>query len=377
MGVPGEGFGPLGPPDALGVRVPLGFSASLVARSNETVADTGHVWHRNPDGGACFATSDGGHVYVSNSETAGDGGGASAVGFDQHGRIVSARTILAGTNRNCAGGATPWGTWLSCEENGPIGQVWECDPLGGLDAEVRPALGSFNHEAAAVDAVGRQVFLTEDLPDGRLYRFVPDVWPDLSAGSLYAAAVDETGGVSWRPAPTDRPDRSVETTAFDGGEGIVLIDRSVFVATKGDRRIWELDLDTSTGSVFHDCVASPDTALTRVDNLAVHPATGHLFVAEDGGDLELCLLIERDGVVEVAPVLQFVGHELSEVAGPAFSPDGRFLYVSSQRGTDGAGVTVQVRGDFENFVRRIDGGAVAGTGARRVGNRTSVPLAEP
>lgn len=376
-GVPGEGYGALGPPDQLGVRLPGGFSASLVARSNDAVIGTEFIWHRNPDGGACFATDDGGHVYVSNSETGGDAGGVSAVRFDVNGEVVSAQTILSGTNRNCAGGATPWGTWLSCEENGPIGQVWECDPSGITPAEVRPLLGSYNHEAAGVDEIGHQVFLTEDHPEGRLYRFVPDAWPDLSAGELHAAVVDDHGTVTWETTRTDQPDRSPPTTPFDGGEGIVVVDGSLFFTTKGDRRIWELDLSSSQLSVFHDCLASPGTALTRVDNLAVHPATGHLFVAEDGGDLGLCLLVQRDEIVEVSTMLQFVGHDLSEVAGPAFSPDGRFLYVSSQRGTDGNGITVQIRGDFEQFLRRIDQPAEVILPATRLGNAKPVPLAEP
>ena len=67
--------------------------------------------------------------------------------------------------------------------------VWECDPTGGVAALVRPALGKFVHEAAAVDPGNRLRVLTEDEDDGRLYCFRP-TGPDLGEGNLFAASVD-------------------------------------------------------------------------------------------------------------------------------------------------------------------------------------------
>ncbi|HEX6423404.1 MAG TPA: alkaline phosphatase PhoX [Acidimicrobiales bacterium] len=329
-------------PDANGLVLPEGFVSRVVATSGQAIDGTDLTWHTFPDGGATFEVDEG-YVYVSNSEVPGNAGGVGAIRFDRHGAIIDAYPILEGTSVNCAGGATPWGSWLSCEEH-EAGRVWECDPTKPGQGEVRPAMGTFTHEAVAVDAGAQRLYLTEDLPDGRFYRFTPDSYPDLSDGTLEVAAVAD-GAVRWLPVPdrlaTSAPIRTQvpESTAFNGGEGIVVHDGSVFFTTKGDDHVWRFDPAEGTLDIVYD----GSGRLRGVDNITTTPE-GDLLVAEDGDDLELVLVDQSGGV---QPVARCTDNPESELCGPAFDPSGTRLYFSSQRGgADGIGRTYEITGPF-------------------------------
>lgn len=350
-------LGPLQDPDENGVRLPIGFTSRIIARSGMPVGGSGYAWHNAPDGGAVFATSDGGWIYVSNSETLPQvGGGVSAVRFSRSGEIVDAYRILSDTLLNCAGGATPWGTWLSCEEH-ETGQVWECDPLGAGDGVARPSMGVFEHEAAAIDEANRHVYLTEDVGDGGLYRFVYDEPEDLRSGELEVARVlgdGPEGTVEWLPVPdpsaANEPTRLqvAGSAAFDGGEGIWNHEGVIYFTTKGDNRVWAYDTAASMLTILYDAATSSTPILTGVDNLTVTPS-GDVVVAEDGGDMQIVAVTAEGSVV---PLLQIVEQDGSEITGPAFGPSLERLYFSSQRGPDGldllgmSGITYEVTGPF-------------------------------
>jgi len=341
------------------VWIPRGTAIREVARAGRApAAGRDHRWHPAPDGGAVFAADDGGWIYVSNSEIRSPGAGSvGALRFGRDGDVIDAYPICRDTRANCAGGPTPWGTWLTCEEF-DRGQVFECDPYGERPAKLRAALGTFKHEAAAVDPVRGHLFLTEDEPDGRFYRFTPDRWPtgdraDLEAGTLEVASLvdDPASGpsdVRWTPVDDrfaqDTPTRHqvAGSTAFDGAEGIWYHDGHIYFATKGDNRVWHLDPAEDRIEIVYERGAL-DPAIADVDNVTVS-RRGEVLVAEDGPAMRLVVLGPD---MSATPVVEFAGQRDSEICGPAFSPDGDRLYFSSQRGvggTDDDGRTYELRG---------------------------------
>ncbi|MBX3183232.1 MAG: DUF839 domain-containing protein [Polyangiaceae bacterium] len=351
-------IGPLGDPDANGLRLPPGFTSRLVAHTGEKpVSTSDYEWHFLPDGGATYLQEDGGWIYVSNSELPFTGG-VGALRFNQAGELVDAYSILSGSSVNCAGGKTPWGSWLSCEEISR-GKVFECDPRGILPAVERPALGIFKHEAAAVDPVNQHIYLTEDESDGCFYRFIPDRltasgFADLTSGKLQVASVDGER-VTWLDVPDPQFTGSVGTrnqvaaaTRFRGGEGIWEHAGVIYFSTKSDHRVWAYTIETETLRVLYDRATHPTPFLSGVDNLTVS-ASGDVLVAEDGDDMEIVAILP-DGSLK--SLVQVMGHDGSEVTGPAFDPSGTRLYFSSQRGAKnqaGDGHTFEVTGPFHRL----------------------------
>ena len=353
-------FGVLDSSGVANLLIPAGFTARRLATSGQVVkrsdnTDTSYTWHPSPDGGGVFPiTTEGtftGWVYVSNRESV--PGGAGAIRFDAAGNVVDADPILSGSLVNCAGGVMPfpngW-TWVSCEEI-ERGQAFECNPYASGSGTARPAMGRFYREAVAADPVGQKIYQTEDRSNGGLYRFTPTTWGDLSSG-LLEIMIDLGGGaVGW----AEVPDPSAATTStrtqtpvgggtikrFNGGEGIWHTDGNIYFTTKGDNRVWRYTPTTNTLTVVYDDTApfpSP-RHLTGADNV-VATTTNRVFVAEDGGNMEIVGLDVATGATY--PIIRYAVSG-SEITGPAFSPDGSRLYFSSQRNP---GETFEVTGPW-------------------------------
>ena len=300
-------------------------------------------------------------------------GGVSALRFDKDGNLVDAYPVQRNTTTNCSGGATPWGTWINGEEIAD-GYMFECSPLrDGGEPRRLDRFGRKAHEMVAIDEAGRAIYHTEDISGSdRFYRtvFSEEAWPangrpDMDQGKLQVLAVDAgvdaarlgPTPIRWVDAIDDgTPQAQVyqdETTVFAGNEGVWFLNGFVFFSTKGDDNIWAIDtLGGTIESIYNPedgpigSPADPDEPpMAGVDNISMS-LDGEMIVVEDGGDMRAMVLLP-DG--RTIPLLRLPGPadgaNATEVTGPAFSPDGRRLYVSNQRALrDGTGVTFGMGG---------------------------------
>ena len=350
--------------DKNNIMLPKGFSSRIVAVTGKRASFySSYKWHRAPDGGAVFPTIKGGWVYVSNSEVGGKDGGVGALEFDKNANIINSYSICSKTSANCAGGPTPWNTWLSCEETSE-GFVWDCDPMGKKQPVKCVSLGKFVHEAAAVDPKNYNIYLTEDHSRGGFYRFVPkeisNNKPNFNKGTLQVANIKKNKKVEWIDVPDPlannlengmnisplmkrKKNKKIKYTIFNRGEGAWFHERKVFFATTGDHLIWTYD----TVKKKFEKIYEGNGSLTDPDNVTVSQK-GLVLAAEDSGNMEIVAISQK--TKNVFPLLRIVGHKKSEITGPAFDPSGKRLYFSSQRGKDGeTGITFEVTGPFEKY----------------------------
>ncbi len=256
------------------------------------------------------------------------GGGNTTVVFDPDaGAYLETRPSLAGTIRNCAGGTTPWGTWLSCEENTALtpqrhGYTFEVPADGASDAVPLTAMGRFNKEAAAVDGDGI-VYQSEDATPGGFYRFRP-VTPGVLAdgGALEMLKVvgvhranlrgavggGTTFAVEWVPIADPDPDTgsgvrdqglALGAAEFARPEGLWYGNGLVYLActsggAAGQGQIFAYDpMASSLSCVFESPSAD---VLNAPDNICVSPRGG-IVVCEDGSGDEFMHGLTPDGTI--------------------------------------------------------------------------------
>ena len=319
-------------------------------------------------------------------------GGTTTIEFDTRtGEAGDAWVSLAGTAVNCAGGPTPWGSWLSCEETvlgigggndfeKPHGYVFEVPADGTATAEPLRAMGRFVHEAVAVDPRTGIVYETEDQQTAGLYRFLPAEPGNLAAGGeleMMAVAgapgedlrAGQTTGdwraVEWVPIDDPDPPDAGPNTVFAQGraaggatfrrlEGIWYGGGRFYVASTegGDVRmgqVWEYEPGRERLRLLFESPGSE--VLDLPDNLCVSPGGG-IVLCEDGLGGNFLRGLRTDGrifpfarnnvVLDGRPNGIAGDFRASEFAGAVFSPDGRWLFVNVQI----PGVTLAITGPW-------------------------------
>ena len=141
----------------LGLTLSTGLAGARLTTGGQRVQYTdgsggqsSATFHSLADGATVIPhASDGGWYYTSNSESS--SGGVGAIRFNAAGQVIGYERILTGTSRNCGGGRTYWGTWVTCEENGSSGRLYEVDPNTGYTAQINAVDEGGNFESFAYD----------------------------------------------------------------------------------------------------------------------------------------------------------------------------------------------------------------------------------
>ena len=314
-------------------------------------------------------------------------GGTTGIIIGPDRREIRDFVTSSGTRNNCAGGATPWGTWLTCEEDrtqghGYVFEVDPNDPESDLSRTPITGMGFFSHEAAAIDPQTGIVYLTEDdfrgtidaddpTNDTRssfLYRYVPfDLTPRSGAlqkgGVLQALKIDERPGVDadffddgnrfvcrWidvDPAEPHDAALAAGCVRFNRLEGAWFAGGALWFddTAGGEKRLGQMYRyfpATNTLELFYE--GTDANQMESPDNIVVTP-WGDLWFAEDGDGGNRVMGITPDGAVYPFAnnrILIDGSGDLSEVCGPCFSPDGQTFFLNIQT----PGVTFIIWGPF-------------------------------
>ncbi len=420
-----EGFGPLVPDPNRILDLPEGFSYHIFSRTGDAM-DDGLIVPGDHDGMAAFVGANGRTILIRNHELsmnelskspfgsnnqlinlidqnllydAGSGvtpwiGGTTTLIYNTETRQLEKHFLsMAGTIRNCAGGPTPWNSWITCEEtvqraggsvekdHGFNFEVPVSEEIGLSAAVPLKAMGRFNHEAVAVDPASGIVFQTEDRDDGLIYRYIPDERENLATGGRLQAlmvkdmasldtrnwnAQNVTAGevldVTWVDlsdveSPSDdlrRQGFGNGAARFARGEGMWYGLKAVFFAcTNGgpDRtgQIWRYHPSPVEGTPEEEgqpgklelfLEPNDSSLLEKADNVTVAP-WGDLIICEDGSGTQFLV-----GVTPQGGIYKLGRNSLntSEFAGATFSPDGTTLFVNIQS----PGMTLAITGPWTN-----------------------------
>lgn len=370
--------------------LPPGFQYKVLSRVGETM-DDGQIVPNQHDGMGAFAGENGQTILVRNHEVSpfniinnltpdvpqydtNCGGGTTTLIVDSDRNLTQHYRSLAGTNRNCAGGTTPWGSWISCEEDiatpyPPSGySLQQVFPFWGKVSEKHgynfevPAqaklaqpiplkgMGRFRHEAIACDPNTGYIYQTEDQFNSCIYRFKPNKPGNLQGGGTLEALMIkdvprvDTGinfplnqplEVTWVQLEDVDPEHDTlrfeaqmkGAAVFRRGEGMCYANQELYwTATNGGAakvgQIFRYNPHQETLELF---VESPGVGVMDYpDNLILAPF-GDLIVCEDGRGEQFLLGITPNG-----EYYKFARNALnnSELAGVCFAPDGQTMFVN-------------------------------------------------
>jgi secreted PhoX family phosphatase len=400
------GYGPLTSDSKKLLDLPKGFSYQVISQLGNPMSDGLHVPDR-ADGMGCIALDESRLALIRNHELRPDAldkqpasiqqhqstlsydhgasnialpGGTSTIIYNVKEQSVEKEFLsLCGTIRNCSGGVTPWGSWLSCEEsvdkaNGTIhkshGYVFEVFADSQTLTQARPlkAMGRFNHEAAAVDPATGIVYMTEDRGDSLFYRFIPNEYGKLKKGGKLQALVIESKpqydtrnwesqhmplnhwhSTRWIDIKNpDSPEDDLRkqgyaagAALFARGEGVHWAEKELYFCCTngGHKKLGQImryqpssnegktDEKQSPGRLQLFLESTHESLYNFGDNLTVAP-NGHLIVCED--QYSKVVNNHLRGVTPSGEVYTLAKlRAQTELAGACFSPDGRTLFVNA------------------------------------------------
>jgi secreted PhoX family phosphatase len=318
------------------------------------------------------------------------GGNTNIVWNTQTKALEQAWASLSGTIRNCAGGVTPWKSWISCEETFSTtaggtyrhGYCFDVPAHGGGQQVSKPikAMGRFAHEAICVDPSTYYIYETEDgasvpgdLGSG-FYRFIPHSrgrnpnlqkggilqmvkivgMPNKDMGPLTAPAAFATEWVTiGNPDPSGQPSCFMQGYALGGArfrrlEGCWFgLNKVYFTDTTGgpntEGQVWEYDPAAEMLRLIYNSSAQADCE--NPDNLVVTPH-GALILCEDnsGGttnDAERLLCVNLAG-----DIFTFAKNNVDFTGSPYTRPESGMTFTGNNKQNEWAGACFDETGEW-------------------------------
>jgi secreted PhoX family phosphatase len=423
------GFGPLIHKLGDVLSLPKGFSSKIISRRGDMMND-GLLVPGMYDGMGSFTSKDGKTILIRNHENVpgadtlgpfgnnnelihkinkdkiydfGFGeqtclGGTTTLVYNENKQNVESQYLsLIGTVRNCAGGITPWNSWITCEESSlRVGdglershgfnfEVPARDKIGITDPVPIKAMGRFTHEAVAVQPKTGIVYQTEDEGDSLFYRYLPSTYGKLhNGGKLQCLAIKEWKSADTRNYPnltTDKfpekksfeiewidlgdvesPDSDLRlrgfklgATRFSRGEGIWYGENELFFACTDGGANRKGQIFKYTPSKFEGQVGEKDAPgkmelflepnnteiFQNCDNLTISP-WGDVIICEDKKDPRIIGITQQGKTYVIG---KNIGFRDSEFAGPVFSSSGNTLFINIQT----PGLTLAITGPWNNI----------------------------